>query len=217
MLENDDDNFGPRLGFTYDLKGDGRQLLRGGYGIYYDFPYTNATILFPAAAVQSNFGVIFTAHQPERHPEPRRHLLPARPAAAAEPAPGPDLVPPNEVASPTLATPYSNQLSLGYSWQVNNWLGLNLEAVTIDYRDIPFRFRANPFVDANGNNRVDPGETRRFPQFGNFRIWYGGGEADYQGVNLGARVRAPTSSSCRASTPTPRPMGTCWPAPTSSA
>ena len=62
VLENDDDNIGPRLGFTYDLKGDGRQLLRGGWGIYYDFPYTNATILFPSAAVQSNYGVVFNHH-----------------------------------------------------------------------------------------------------------------------------------------------------------
>ena len=43
----------PRLGFSWDVKGDGRQIVRGGYGTYYDFPYTNATILFPAAAVQA--------------------------------------------------------------------------------------------------------------------------------------------------------------------
>jgi hypothetical protein len=95
--------------------------------------------------------------------------------------PGADIPPPNEVASPTLATPYSTQLSLGYSWQVNNWLGLSFEAVSIDYKDIPFRFRANPIDPATG--------VRRFPDFANFRIWYGNGEATYDGINLSVRAR----------------------------
>jgi hypothetical protein len=182
QLENDDDNWGPRLGFTWDTKGDGRQLLRGGYGVYYDFPYTNATILFPTAAVLSNYGVTFNHVNPAGIRNPNGTFF--RPGDPLPPnqLPGAAIPPPNEVASPTLATPYSRQASLGYSWQVNDWLGLNIEATTIDYRDIPFRFRANPLVPGTGQ--------RRFPQFGNFRLWYGEGRADYDGVNLSFRARA---------------------------
>ncbi|HEY2322059.1 MAG TPA: TonB-dependent receptor, partial [Thermoanaerobaculia bacterium] len=63
-LQNPSNNFAPRLGFTYDLHGDSKNIFRGGAGRYYDFPYTNANILFPASAVQSFFGPIYNFEDP---------------------------------------------------------------------------------------------------------------------------------------------------------
>ena len=188
-LENDDNNWAPRIGFTFDISGDGRKLLRGGYGTYFDFPYTNATILFPASAVQSNYGVVYNNSNSSgiRNPD-GSFFQPGQPLPPNQ-LPAADIPPPNEVASPTLATPYSDQASLGYSWQVNNWLGLNFEVVTIDYHDIPYRFRANPQIDLDGDHVHDSNEPRRFPDFGSFRIWYGNGKASYDGANVGVRVR----------------------------
>ncbi len=40
---SDGNNFGPRFGFAWDLMGDGRSALRGGYGIYYG-RISNSTI-----------------------------------------------------------------------------------------------------------------------------------------------------------------------------
>lgn len=183
-LSNDKNNWGPRLGFTYDIKGDGRNILRGGLGRYYDFPYTNATILFPASAVQSLYGVTYDYEDPNGIKNPNGSFW----------KPG-DPLPPNQVsgnlndrttrelASPTLATPYSDQISLGYSTEISNTLGLNFEVVDSRYRDIPFRFRANPIDPATGARRM----AGVAPS--NFRLWYGKGKADYKGVNLGFHSR----------------------------
>jgi Carboxypeptidase regulatory-like domain/TonB dependent receptor-like, beta-barrel len=180
VLENDKNNWGPRIGFSWDVKGDGRQFVRGGWGIYYDFPYTNATILFPSIAVGTNFGVVYQNRDPSGIKNPDGSFFqPGQPLPPNQ-LPGLASNPPNEVASPTLATPFSRQGSVGYSVEVKPWLGLSLDLVTIDYRDIPFRFRINTLT-ASGQPR--------FPEFGNFRLWYGKGVADYDGGNLGVRAR----------------------------
>jgi hypothetical protein len=181
VLENDDNNIGPRVGFTWDISGDGQKLLRGGWGIYYDFPYTNATILFPTAAVLSDYGLVYSNTNTNGIRNPDGSFF--RPGQTLPPnqLPGAAVPPPNEVASPTLATPEATQTSLGFSWEATNWLGLSLEAVSIDYSNIPYRFRGNPIDPATG--------ARRFPNFGNFRIWYGDGEATYDAINLQVRTR----------------------------
>ena len=181
-LKNDKNNWGPRLGFSYDLHADSKNIIRGGVGRYYDFPYTNATILFPAAAVQSaNYGVSYHYVDTTGIKNANGTFFQVGQPLPPNQQQGQGGTVPNEVASPTLATPYSDQASLGYSWQVNPWLGVNIDGSHISYKDIPFRFRGNP-TDPTTN-------ARRFPAFGSFRIWYGKGTAKYDGVNIGGHAR----------------------------
>jgi outer membrane receptor protein involved in Fe transport len=163
VLQNDKNNFGPRVGFSWDLSGSGRTFLRGGFGIYYDFPYTNATILFPAGAVQSNYGVVYQNTDPDGIKNGDGSFFHVGDPLPPNQLPGLSVGAPREVASPTLATPYSRQASIGFSHQFNDKIGINIEATNIDYRDIPFRFRFN-VIDPNTG---DP----RFPFADSIRLW----------------------------------------------
>ena len=181
VLQNSKNDFSPRLGFSWDITGDGSNILRGGVGRFYDFPYTNATILFAAAAVQSNYGVAYEVTDPNgiKNPDgsffqPGQPLPPCPSCSLSTPAP-------YDVASPNLKPPRSDQVSLGYSWQMSPTVGFTADAVRVWYRDLPFRYKANPIVPATGE--------RLFPQLDQFRIFAGDGFADYEGLNLGVHVR----------------------------
>ena len=125
-LSNDHKNIGPRLGFSWDATGQAKTFVHGGWGIYYDFPYVNATILFPAGAVQSNYGVAYQSFPPVggcvQNADGTCFTIgqPLPPNSLS----GNALNPPNEIASPTLKTPFSRQASLGVSTQATDWLGL---------------------------------------------------------------------------------------------
>ena len=114
--EKDDDNYAPRLGFSWDVTGDGRQVLRGGVGRFYDFPYTNATVLFAAIVVQSNFGQVYNLSDPNgiRNLD-GSFFRPGQPLPPGGALPPGDPGAVTHVASPKQATPYSDQISLGYS------------------------------------------------------------------------------------------------------
>src|SRR5207253_6982522 len=115
----------PRLGFTYDIKGDSKSVIFGGYGKYYDRLFLNATL-------DERFRLQFPVYRIEFSPTgaPRNggatvkwdpsYLTPAGlKGLVASGAASPEIYLLDNNTKP----PYSNQFNLGYRQALGSWVG----------------------------------------------------------------------------------------------
>jgi hypothetical protein len=193
--QEDKDNIQPRIGGVFDVRGDGKSIIRAGWGIYTDVGYTNSNVLFAAAdstgtgfgqvfnvteaeGIRNPNGTFFTVNQPISNIQNQNQV-----SATSFPLFG-------QYVDPRLEQPYQRQSNIGYSQE----LSVNT-VVTIDYvnsigRDLNFRPRVN--------QRIGGGSTvRRLAQIvpsispntnGN-RPTVSRGESEYNAMILSMRRR----------------------------
>ncbi|MFN7971386.1 MAG: TonB-dependent receptor [Acidobacteriota bacterium] len=176
-LENDVDNVGPRLGFAWDLRGDGRSIVRGGWGIFYDQIFLNVSIFDDLLANDPPYTGVYVPI-----------------CGDGQPCFGPGNIPADVfgdsnfalvfTTSPDLVTPYTVQSSLGISQQIGSHMALDVDLVNTDgHHEI-----RNRHV-----NHADPvtGERAFGDAFGDVRLEESTGESHYQAVQLSLRGRWP--------------------------
>ncbi len=151
--EDDKNNWQPRLGFAYDVTGDGRRVVRGGWGIYMDMAYTNSNALFAASdATGKGFGAVVSVDNQAgiRNPDgsfyrvgqPLTNIL-SQNQAGATPLFG-------QFTDPRLQMPYTRQASLGYSHELMRNTVVTMDVVRADGRDLNVRPRINTGVVGGG-------------------------------------------------------------------
>jgi hypothetical protein len=110
----DNNNFGPRIGFAFDAGGDGRSVLRGGYGLYYDNIRT-----LPQFDERRNFQYIYLFISNPSYPDPfgGRSFLEFATTAA----------PSITVANNRYVNPYAHHANIGFTRQVGADIALSVD------------------------------------------------------------------------------------------
>jgi hypothetical protein len=194
----DKNNIQPRIGLTYDVKGNGKDVLRGGYGRYYDFAYTNINVLNPAQnANGKGFGVIFSVNNSNGIKNPDGSFFrvsdPITNIAGLNEVNTAALPVGGEIASPRIRQPYNDQFSAGWSHELNSVTAIDVDYVHSEGRDYGLRLALNqrdPGVGPTGPRHY----STLLAQFGAFSpaaftVNVSDGKGRYDGVTFGVRRR----------------------------
>jgi outer membrane receptor protein involved in Fe transport len=171
----------PRIGFAWDVAGDAKTVVFGGWGKYYDRVVLNDIF---DEQYRQQFKIFSFCFSADGGPAPncgvpaiqwRPELLSAdalRQLIASGQAPGPEVFLVNNDMKP----PRSDQWTLGVRRQLGNWLGALSYAGVRSYNNLMYFFGDLPpgtrFEDRFGNNVQVPGFARVFVTSTARRTWY---------------------------------------------
>jgi len=191
--EEDRNNYQPRAGFAYDVRGNGRDVVRGGYGRYYDFGYTNANILFAAVnATGIGAGTVFSVTNSNgiRKTDGTLFRVGDPISSIAQPNEAGGALPLNShIASPRIKQPYADQVSFGWSHQFDLATAVDVDFVYSRGRDLGWR----PALNQRDGNPTGPRHySTLLAPYGSFSpasftIDISNGRSEYMGVNVGIR------------------------------
>jgi hypothetical protein len=187
-VRKDTDNVQPRLGAVYNVGGSGRNVIRGGWGIYTDLGYTSSNAL-TAAFDAARAGITFSAFNPtglrkldgslfrvSDSLDVINHLNGIPPGVVG---------PAGEVVSPLLEQPYSYQSNIGLVHQLSGAASITADYVRVDGRDLNMRIRPNVMV----NGRPFLAGTGVLPMNFGFRTAVSKGSSRYDALILALRRR----------------------------
>ena len=172
LYEKDWNNFGPRVSAVYDLLGDGRTLLRAGWGLYYD-AFSQDFFVGQIPWDTFNPGVAYNEGVDYSF-SPAAGLVPGEPVFSGWSA--------SDVwtVDPRLRTPYVQNYNVNVQRELGTHAALQLGYVGSAGRKL-FRFRAI--------NQADPATGERpFPDFFYINQFESGASSSYNSLQASLRV-----------------------------
>ena len=203
LPQDDNKDFSPRIGFAYDLTGNGRQVVRGGFGIYYGQTFINIPLFMLQQVNPTLFATVLdvTSSGPT---DKNADIVPGVNKPLSQWRYGIDPLPPvpppptnlaagsvGRLLDPYYHNPYTEQFNVGYSFEINDAnvieadyihsLGLR-ESKTLDI---------NPKLPAlNGGRPLNPlFNAVGLPSLGRIDVETSVGRSRYDGFDIAYRRR----------------------------
>jgi hypothetical protein len=185
---------GARLGFAYDVKGDAKVVVRGGYGRYYDEIFQNITIFEYWSQVSSPTNFVSVSPAPFTPNEYAANRDAIR-ASYLDPTFQGQVT---HLTAPTLRQPSADQYNLGFSVQPARRLAFDLDYVhTSGHDEI-----ASWYINTATNVRTDLSPPGAFAEslpsptngIGPIRVEGNRGHSAFDGVYVTGKYRGPAAT-----------------------
>lgn len=209
LPQDDKLDFSPRVGFAYDLTGNGKHVIRGGYGLYYGQTFQNIPLfmlqqanptLFTTVGYNSNGPGDTTADIVPSTGKPLSQFrygvdpLPSKPLPNTNNQNG-DVV---NIMDPLYRNPYTQQWNIGYTWALTDSSAIEAEYVHVLSLHENKNVVINPKI--GGVRWTDaPLRAAGLPVVGRITDSQSIGRSRYDGMNISYRRRMTRNFSINAS------------------
>jgi len=193
---DDTKDFSPRVGFAYDLTGQGKHVLRGGFGLYYGNTYENIPLFMIQQANTTVYQGVFSISSPgEEVPGTGIALgawrygvdpFPVAPPPSGDLANGAT----GRLMDPKYRNPVSEEFNVGYQWALDTNSVVEAEYVHVLGLHMNRTITSNLVVPGVPGRPLDAEfDAAGVPRLGSIREEESIGRMRYDGLNLSYRRR----------------------------